>query len=375
MLSDRNYRVGTAHYLDVMMVGNAHPTALTDFDINTLASQFADWGFKPSHATKLLREFYRQSGRLEFSSLNIGKSLQARLESEIALRQSSILKQTQSADGTVRFLLGFTNGGAVESVLMPAYDARRAAGCVSSQIGCAMGCDFCASTRRGLERNLTAGEIAEQFLHLREQASTLGRRLTSLVFMGMGEPMHNLDNVIAAIRRIAEPGMGELGWRKITVSTVGIVPGIDALADVDLNVHLAVSLHAPDDTIRSRLVPANRRWGVAEIVAAAGRFQERTGRIVTVEYCLLSGVNDADDHARALADLLGQFRPHVNIIPYNPIGAGISGVVYIRPSPARVESFLNVLRERGVVAHSRRTRGDDVSAACGQLRETAIAPI
>jgi 23S rRNA (adenine2503-C2)-methyltransferase len=347
---------------------------LTDYDLASLADEFSCWGFKTSHASRLLREFYRDGGRINWESLCVGKSLQAKLENDIAMRQSTIVKQASSADGAVRFLIGLSLGGAVESVLMPAYDARRAAGCVSSQIGCAMGCDFCASTRHGLERNLESGEIVEQFLHLREQAALLGRRLTSIVFMGMGEPLNNLENVIAAIRRIAGPGMGELGWRQITVSTVGIVPGVDALAEANLNVHLAVSLHAPDDVIRSRLVPTNRRWGVGEIVAAACRFQERTGRIVTVEYCLLSGVNDADAQAHALADLLGQFRPHVNIIPYNPIGAGISGAIYIRPSPARVEAFLSILRERGVVAHCRRTRGDDVSAACGQLRETAIAP-
>src|ERR1044072_8093925 len=152
---------------------------------------------------------------------------------------------------------------------MPPPRPDRAAGCVSSQIGCAMGCDFCASTKSGLERNLEAGEIVEQFLHLKSIAAESGRRLTSLVFMGMGEPMHNLDNVITAIRRIAHPDLGGLGWRQVTVSTVGVVPGIDKLADADLNVHLAISLHAPDDATRAKLVPANRRYPVTEIIAAA----------------------------------------------------------------------------------------------------------
>jgi len=256
---------------------------------------------------------------------------------------------------------------------MPAHRVDRAAGCVSSQIGCAMGCDFCASTRGGLERDLTAGEIAEQYLYLKSEAARTGRRLTSLVFMGMGEPMHNLDHVMDAIRRIADSDMGGLGWRQITVSTVGVVPGIDRLAAADLNVHLALSLHAPDDATRSRLVPANRRYPVAEVVAAAKRFHARTGRIVTIEYCLLDNVNDSPSHARALADLLAGFRAHVNLIPYNPIGPGVSGVTYGRPPRECVMRFLAAVREAGAVAHVRATRGDDVNAACGQLRETLVA--
>jgi 23S rRNA (adenine2503-C2)-methyltransferase len=184
--------------------------------------------------------------------------------------------------------------------------------------------------------------------------------------------MHNLEQVVPAIRRIAAPGMGELGWKQITVSTVGIVPGIEHLAEANLNVHLALSLHAPDDGTRSLLVPANRRYRVAEIVEAARRFQERTGRIVTIEYCVLAGVNDADEQAHQLSDLLHGFRAHVNLIPYNPIGSGLSGVVYHRPSPERVTRFLRILQDRGVVAHCRRTRGDDVNAACGQLREMTV---
>jgi 23S rRNA (adenine2503-C2)-methyltransferase len=197
----------------------------------------------------------------------------------------------------------------------------------------------------------------------------------------MGEPMHNLDHVIAAIRRIADPEMGGLGWRQVTVSTVGVVPGIDRLAEADLNVHLALSLHAPDDATRSRLVPANRRYPVAEIVDAAKRFHAHTGRVVTIEYCLLADMNDSDDHAVALARLLDGFRAHVNVIPYNPIGgAGVSGTRFERPSRDRVIRFLTLLRDHGAVAHARETRGDDVSAACGQLRQrdaaaAAAAPV
>jgi 23S rRNA (adenine2503-C2)-methyltransferase len=235
-----------------------------------------------------------------------------------------------------------------------------------------MGCDFCASTRNGLERNLTAGEIVEQFLHLRMAARAINRRLKTLVFMGMGEPMLNLDAVMDAIRRIGEPRTGGIGWRQMTVSTVGIVPGIDRLADAELNVHLALSLHAPDDATRSKLVPSNRRYPVDEVMAAARRFEARTRRIPTIEYCMLAGINDSDDQAHLLAELMANFRGHVNLIPYNAIGAGVSGITYTRPSRERLIAFLTILRNRKVTAHFRDTRGDDVNAACGQLRETRL---
>jgi len=346
--------------------------ALVEFDIPTLQTALTAAGFAPSHARAILREYYRGDGDIDFTRLRVGPRIQDWIEREMAPFRSIVAARAKSADGTIKLLLQFPDGGATECVLMPGYRPDRAAACVSSQIGCAMGCDFCASTRGGLERNLTAGEIAEQYLRLKAQAARLGRQIKSLVFMGMGEPMHNLDNVIAGIRRIADPDMGGLGWRQVTVSTVGIVPGIDRLAQADLNVHLALSLHAPDDPTRSQIVPANRGYSVAQIMAATRRFAEKTARIPTIEYCLLAGMNDQVEHARSLAALLDGFRAHVNLIPYNSIGAGISGRQYQRPSAERVIAFLNQLRELGVVAHLRDTRGDDVSAACGQLRRTAL---
>lgn len=347
--------------------------SFVDLDPVALSQALRDGGLNPSHAGPLLRAFYTGAGEIDFSKLRVGPRVEAWVRREVRFRHSTIRTQVQSTDGTTKFLIGFPDGGAVETVLMPGYRPDRAAGCVSSQIGCAMGCDFCASTRRGLERNLEAGEIVEQFLHLKAHAAGMGRRITSLVFMGMGEPFHNLDNVVGAIHRIADPAMGGLGWRQITVSTVGVVPGIERLADGDLNVHLALSLHAPDDETRARIVPANRRYPVAEIMSATRRFAERTGRVPTIEYCLLAGVNDSDEHARQLAGLMEGFRAHVNLIPYNWVGAGLSGVVYRRPPEAHVERFLHLLRGAGVVAHRRDTRGDDVNAACGQLRETEFA--
>jgi 23S rRNA (adenine2503-C2)-methyltransferase len=347
-------------------------TAFAEHDLPSLEAELARNGFKPTHARKTLRAFYATHGQPNSTDFPGGAALQKWAAESASVRLSRVAQIHPSADGTRKLLIAYHAGGSTEAVLMPAeHRPDRAAVCVSSQIGCAMGCDFCASTKGGLERNLTAGEIVEQFLHLKLEASKIGRRITSLVFMGMGEPMHNLDNVIPAIRRIGHSDLGGLGWRQITVSTVGIVPGILRLADADLNVHLALSLHAPDDETRAKIIPANRRYKVADVMAAARHFHERTGRIVTIEYTLLAGVNDSADHADALATLLDGFRAHVNLIPYNPIGTpGLSGVVYLRPSPATVRAFLDSLRARNVVSHIRATRGDDVSAACGQLRQT-----
>jgi len=348
-------------------------TSLADHDLESLQRLLAEWGHRPGSAAALLRAYHDAGGAVDVpAAAYLPKDVRARFGADLALFASRVLTRRQSDDGTVKLLVGLDRGGAVECVLMPAFDPRRAAGCVSSQVGCAMGCDFCASTKSGLERDLAAGEIVEQFLHLRAEALRQGRRLQTLVFMGMGEPMHNLPAVVTAIGRITRPALGNLGPRNITVSTVGIVPGIDALRDADLGVHLAVSLHAPDDDTRARIVPTGRRHKVAEIVAATHRFADATGRIPTIEYCLLADVNDADAQAHCLADVLGGLRAHVNLIPYNWIGPGVSGAIYRQPSLERMQRFIAILRERRVVAHFRRQRGDDVSAACGQLRETLV---
>ncbi|HZZ42370.1 MAG TPA: 23S rRNA (adenine(2503)-C(2))-methyltransferase RlmN [Tepidisphaeraceae bacterium] len=339
-----------------------------DHDVESFAAELNERGFKGVHARKALRAFYRGE---EWPG---GPRLVKWLEEMARNRLARVAHVHDSADGTKKLLLAYAGGGSTEAVLMPAeHREDRAACCVSSQIGCAMGCDFCASTKSGLERNLSAGEIVEQFVHLKAQAGKMERRITSLVFMGMGEPMHNLENVMGAIRRIGHADLGGLGWRQITVSTVGIVPGIRALAAADLNVHLAVSLHAPDDQTRAKIIPANRRYKVAEVMQAAREFEQKTGRIVTIEYTLLAGVNDSPEQAEALAGLLEGFRAHVNLIPYNPIGgAGVSGVVYLRPGEKRILNFLDILRTRRVVSHIRVTRGDDVAAACGQLRRSLV---
>jgi 23S rRNA (adenine2503-C2)-methyltransferase len=345
--------------------------SLLDLDPTSLSEELRAAGFPASHSITILRRFYSHRGSLENWPDQIGPRLARWLREREPTAATRLHTRHQSADGTVKLLLALNDGKFVETVLMPAHRPGRAAGCVSSQVGCAMGCTFCASTRNGLERNLRPAEIVEQYLHLQRQAAAMDRRLTSLVFMGMGEPMHNLDNVITAIRRIADPDMGGLGWRQITVSTVGIVPGIDALADADLNVHLALSLHAPDDETRSRIVPANNRYPVSEIMRATRRFADRTGRIPTIEYCLLAGINDSPAHAKNLGGLMAGFRAHVNLIPYNTI----ADADYRAPEREAIRQFVQHLRDTNVIVHVRETRGDPINAACGQLRAAVQLPV
>lgn len=351
------------------------PASLSDPDLETLAGLFQQWGFDPGHAPAVLRRWYRGEDLSGPASRRLPSALRERLEVAFPGSGCTTVRRQCSADGTAKLLLRMSDGRTVESVLMPGYRPDRAAGCISSQVGCAMACDFCATTRTGFERNLTAGEIVEQFLALRREASEAGRRLQTLVFMGMGEPMLNLDAVLSAARRIADPALGGLGGRQITVSTVGIVPGIDALTASGCNVQLAVSLHAPDDLTRARLIPAGRRFPISEILAAVDRFQERWGRPVTVQYCLLSGVNDSPTQANALADVIGARAVHVNLLRYNPTGLSLTGTQYDASSEETSEAFRELLASRGVVAHFRRSRGPDIDAACGQLRaRTALVP-
>lgn len=348
------------------------PASLTELTLPALRGRLRDLGLAESNAPAVLRAFY---GGGDFAGLapRLGGRLVGWLQS-IPSTRSLVIARHVSVDGAVKLLLRLDRGETVESVLMPSSRPDRAAGCVSSQVGCAVGCDFCASTLRGLQRNLDAAEILDQYVHLRRLAEAQGRRLRTIVFMGMGEPMHNLPAVLEAARVIGDPALGGIGWRQITISTAGVVPGIDRLAEADLNVHLAVSLHAADDALRSRLAPLNQRWNIASVLAAARRFQDRSGRVVTLEWCLLAGVNDSPAQARLLAERLAGWRVHVNVIAYNAIGAGLSGAVYLRPSPAGVQAFVETLRSLGVVAHARLTRGDDVSAACGQLAGADGAP-
>lgn len=342
--------------------------ALSDYDIPTLAREFEGLGLKPSHARTVLREHYRSGAAADWDKHLLPKALFSRLGSDLPSRSSILATRQVAEDGTVKLLSRLIDGRTVESVLMPDFRRDRAAGCISSQVGCAMGCDFCATTKTGFERNLTSGEMVEQFLALRREALDTGRRLCTLVFMGMGEPMLNLENVLSAVRRIASNELGALGWRQITVSTVGIVPGIDAMREANLNIHLAISLHAPDDETRAKLLPMGKRFHVDAILGAADRYQAATSRPVTIQYCLLKGVNDSLEQACQLAGLMKNRRMHVNLLRYNPTGLSLKGVTYERTDDDAADAFYAELRKHGVVAHFRRSRGKDIDAACGQLR-------
>ena len=337
--------------------------ALSELALADFQALLAGWGFNPVHAVPLLRAFYASGGELPASGRSLPRGLPARLREEFSDPAVCVAQRRAAQDGTVKLLLKLRDGRSVESVLMPDYRQDRAAGCISSQVGCALGCGFCATGSSGFERDLSAGEMIEQYLALRRQAAAQGRRLQTVVFMGMGEPLLNLEAVLAAIGRLVDPALDALGCRQITVSTAGVVPGIDALFDSGLPIKLALSLHAPDDETRARLMPLARRWPIAQVLAAAERFQSRNRRTVNVQYLLLKGVNDSPEHARRLAALLRGRRMHVNLLRHSATGAS-----YEASDDEAQGRFLAELSAGGVVAHPRRQRGADIDAACGQLR-------
>jgi len=265
--------------------------------------------------------------------------------------------RSDSRDGTVKLLLQYADGECVETVLIP--QAKRATACLSTQVGCPVGCAFCASGAGGWKRNLTAGEILEQVLHLRQQT---GSRITHVVFMGIGEPLANYEATVAAVRALIDPQRGGISARRVTVSTVGIPKAIRRLAKENFPITLAISLHAPNDELRRRLIPA--ATPIAEVLTAGREFFESRRREVTLEYVLLAGVNDTPLCAEALARVARSLRCNVNLIRYNPVAAG----AYQPPSAAAAKDFAERLRRRGVNVQLRRSRGADADAACGQLR-------
>ncbi|MBL9117540.1 MAG: 23S rRNA (adenine(2503)-C(2))-methyltransferase RlmN [Verrucomicrobiaceae bacterium] len=354
-----------------MSFSSAAARPLVDLSETDTAAWMKSRGYNEVHARRIIRELL---GARSGGKQRLPDGLEDELAESFAIQAAELAMKQVSEDGTTKLLLRLHDSRTVESVLMPDYHPDRASGCVSSQVGCAMGCDFCATTQTGFERNLTSGEIIEQYLQLRREALSTGRKLRTIVFMGMGEPMLNLQNVLAAVERIAHPELGAFGWRQITVSTVGIVPGIEELRSANPGVHLAVSLHAPDDATRADLLPAGKRFAVNDILEAADRYQETSGRITTIQYCLLEGVNDSLAQARDLAHLMKTRRMHINLLRYNPTGLSLRGRTYLPSSMETTEAFLAKLRAHGAVAHLRRARGPDIDAACGQLRKRAGLP-
>ena len=295
----------------------------------------------------------------EITSLPLG--LRAELAGSVPLLDLSVEEVQRSQDGTIKVRFSARDGFPVEAVAMRHRNRRTV--CVSSQSGCPLACTFCATGDMGLGRNLTSGEILEQVLVLArmlrdEDSATVG----NVVMMGMGEPFLNYDQVLTACRRINDPDGFGLGARSIAISTAGWVPGIERLADEPLQVKLALSLHAPNDALRSELMPVTRRFPLEQLMKACAGYRERTRRRIFVEYLLLDGVNDSDELADELAGLLPAAGYHVNLIAYNPTGSGFRG-----SPPPRVEAFAHRLHKHGLAASYRRSHGQDIDAACGQL--------
>lgn len=277
-----------------------------------------------------------------------------------------VAEEHATGGATSKFLLAFWDGVAVETVLMRHNYGNSV--CVSTQVGCGMGCVFCASTLHGVTRNLSGGEILTQVLYINELLSRENTAVNSIVIMGAGEPLVNYDNVLRFIRLCHESYCLNLSYRSFTVSTAGIVPGIDQLATEGLPITLAVSLHAPNNALRSRIMPINDKYPLETVLAAADRYAERTGRRVTYEYTLIAGLNDHDEHARELASILRGRLANVNLIPVNPVAE--RGL--LRPDNARINKFAELLKAEHINATIRREMGTDIKAACGQLRHAVL---
>jgi 23S rRNA (adenine2503-C2)-methyltransferase len=335
---------------------------LLDVDFRQLEEIIEALGAKRFRTKQLLEWVYRQ-GVVTFDEMtSLPEDLRKRLLEGFALYTSRIARRSVSRDGTVKLLLQWPDEATSECVMIP--QGQRRTVCVSSQVGCPVGCRFCASGLGGLQRNLTAGEIIEQVLRAGVDASATGGRVNNVVFMGLGEPLANYEAVIRAVRTMNAPwGLG-IGARRITLSTVGLPKQICRLADEGLQLNLALSLHAPTDGLREELIPWAQKVRLAELAEACKYYFATTGREITLEYVLLEGKNDRRTHAVQLARFAGQFRCNLNLIRYNPV----DGLPYGRPSSEAAHAFQRHLREHGVNAHVRTSRGLDIDAACGQLR-------
>jgi 23S rRNA (adenine2503-C2)-methyltransferase len=326
-------------------------------DSNLLKQVLADAG-NPAYRAKQVWEWVARGATGYEEMTNLPADLRERLVAEVPLSTLAVRAEARSDDGTVKTLFDTGDGRPLEAVLMRYRDGRRSV-CVSSQSGCPLTCTFCATGKMKFGRNLTADEILDQALHFRRVEA-----IDHVVFMGMGEPTMNIDNVLAACERLPDLGVTN---RRTAISTVGWVPGIDRLAECEMPIGLALSLHAPNDALRSQLMPVNDRYPLSEVLAACDRYRAKRRRKVFVEYVMLDGVNDLPEHARELAALLDPRIYKINLIPYNPTGA------YDGSSPERIERFRAILHEHRVPATVRLTRGRDIDAACGQLAAKTAA--
>ncbi len=333
---------------------------IKDLTLEELEEFVVQEGASKFHARQIFSWIYHKGARGFGAMSDLPRGLRVRLEREFVYAQGAVEKALVSRDGTGKLLVALGDGNLVESVLIPA--AERVTGCVSTQAGCKFACAFCASGALGFQRNLSAGEILEEVLMLKNLAGA--RRLTHLVFMGTGEPFDNYDNLMRSIRIINAPYAFGIGARRITVSTCGHIPGIRRFAREGLQVELSVSLHAADEVTRSRLMPVNRKYSLRELIAACREYAGTTGRQVTFEYIMINGVNSDLQSADNLGKLMTGFDAKVNLIPCNPVAR--TGI--LPPGPAQVRIFKDSLRRRGIPVTVRLPRGEDIDAACGQLR-------
>lgn len=339
-------------------VGSGLPNIL-GAEMAEIADRLVSLGEPRYRAEQILDWIYKKSVYSFKLMSNLPKGLRQTLTDHFHIGLPQVVKVQTSRDGTEKYLLRLADGEHIEAVVI--REGTRLTACLSSQVGCAVGCSFCATGLSGFSRHLSAAEIVGQLLVLREQQA---QELTNVVMMGMGEPLANYANVIKAIRIMNQPAGLAMGARRFTISTAGVVPGIKRLMNENLQVNLAVSLHAPDDRLRDQLVPLNKTYPIASLIAACREYAEQTGRRVTFEYVLLQDVNDSSDHAHALGRLLAGFLCHVNLIPANPV----EGLPFRQSVPEVTEEFARIIASHGVHVSIRKEKGADIDAACGQLR-------
>jgi 23S rRNA (adenine2503-C2)-methyltransferase len=333
---------------------------LTEMDRPELEAAFAARGHEAFRARQIFGWLYRR-GVTDISVMtDLSQTFRATLAADFVIGTPEVVGRERSSDGTEKFLLQLADGKRLESVFIP--DTPAMTFCVSTQVGCAMACAFCLTGKMGLVRNLTAGEIVGQ-VRVLAQALDLRDKAFNIVLMGMGEPLHNYDETMKALRILADEHGFALPPRRVTLSTVGLLPALERLAREPIMPNLAISLHAPTDAQRGNLVPLNKKYNLAEIIAACKRFPVRKRSRITFEYVLLAGVNDSPDDARKLARLLAGVKSKVNLIPLN----AAPGIPFERPSDAAIDRFAKILSERGTTVSVRKSRGRDIRAACGQL--------
>ena len=336
--------------------------SIYDLNLEDLQNYLVSIGLKPFRAKQIMKWLYEKRVDSFEQMTNISKDLQKKLNEDFVIDSISIKDKQVSKDGTEKFLFEMADGSLVESVMM-IFEYGYSA-CVSSQVGCNMGCSFCASGLLKKQRDLTAGEIVLQALMIQKRLDEIGGRLGNIVVMGTGEPFDNYDNVMKALSIINSPFGLEIGARHISISTCGVVPGIERFAKENLQYNLAISLHAPNDELRSKLMPINRAYSLDKLMAALKDYASLNNRRLTFEYLLLNGVNDSEVHAKQIKELLKGLNAYINLIPYNEV----KEKDFKTSSEENALRFYDLLKKNGVSVTLRQKKGDDIDAACGQLR-------